>query len=127
MKKILSVLVFIGIILMGCGSSTPEERAKEFIQIAYSGDGDKLMSMIYIPENAQAGTKEMVTGKMKMAAEASKQKAEKAGGIKNIESSPAKIDGDRATVSVAVTFQDGKTKNENVRLIKIKDNWLISI
>lgn len=141
MKTISKFLISLAAIffLFGCGDSNskPEDLGQEFITALYSGDGDKAVKLIDFEalkkgnkKAVDADEKEFVTEKIKSMSASVKEKADKAGGIKEIKLDKAEYNKERDKVrcTYVITFnKDNLTKNENVKLFKKDDKWYIDL
>lgn len=133
MKKIVSLLIglFITLAIAACGgNSSPEAAAKAFTEAVYSGDSQKVISMIYLSEKdkKEAGVQDILSGKIKMSVSHEKEVADKNGGLKNISIEGIKYDDDKksAHVQISVTFKNTEQiKKKNLYLIKTDDGWKV--
>lgn len=126
MKKVISLSVAIIILVIlcaGCGSSpsTPEDVAKEFMSRVEKGSNSALD--LFSPELVQMIGKE----KLQKAIEEQSAEIKKKGGIKSVEVTDLKIEGEEATMNVATNFNDGSSETEDMKMIKKDGDWLITI
>lgn len=117
------VVILLSIILIGCGSSpsTPEDVAKEFLMRVEKGSSSALD--LFSPEIVQMIGKE----KLLKAIEEQSQNMKSKGGIKNIDVTNVKVEGDEAMMKVTTNFNDGSSETEDMKLIKKDGDWLITI
>jgi hypothetical protein len=68
-------------------------------------------------------------GKEKLQKSIEEQSAEikKKGGIKSVEVTDLKIEGEEATMNVITNFNDGSSETEDMKMIKKDGDWLITI
>ena len=133
MKKLLSAIaVLLCVTACSFGSNSAENVAKAFVQAGYEGDADKMISFIHIPaDQNHAGMSELLTGKIKMAAEVKKKQADEKGGVKDItaktmdatENQPD----DQKRVSINITFGNGSSVSDEVNLIKVDSKWKVKM
>lgn len=119
-------------LMLGCAqNNTPEEVARDFIVACYKGDAQKMIASLYIPEEEKqkAGIEDMISGKMKAAAEEMKERADQKGGVKTVKVTETSIDDEnkRANVTVHTEFNNNETKTEIVKLIYADGKWKISL
>jgi len=129
MKKNLFILI-LGLFMVGFGSNSPKDVAKEFVKAGYDGNADKIISLLYFPDGSEAnGAKDMVVGKIKSSVKNQQKFAERFGGVDSIEAISEDVkENNLVIVKIEVKFKkDGKTMSDNVRLKKIKNEWKISI
>lgn len=122
----------VALMLASCGSSTPEAAAKKYMEAAFDGDADKVLGMMYLPdeEKNKPGIQDMLSGKVKGMVADAKERAEKNGGVKEITTGDAQYSNDKktATVKVTVTFKNGgEPKEEIVNLIDVDGSWKLNL
>ena len=136
MKKILNLVLSFGLtgMLVACSNvKNPENVAQEYVTAAYKGDSEKMLSYIYIPENveAQAGSEEMIQGKIKAGAAKAKEQAERKGGVKEISVVDKNIDEangkGRVTIGVSFKNEGSNSVTDRVKLIKNEDKWKVDL
>lgn len=150
LRKILSFfsIFLLACALSACGSDTPEKVAEKYVAAVYKGDVDTMVKLVYIPpEKQDAGTEDMLRGKLQMMVGEAKKKAERLGGVTKITAGPARyangspffatetfsdpsqLSGDdiQAGLLVTVVFKEGEPQQKHVTLIKVKDTWKIKI
>lgn len=92
-----------------------------------------MLSYIYIPENvkAQAGSEEMIQGKIKAGAAKAKEQAERKGGVKEISVVDKNIDEangkGRVTIGVSFKNEGSNSVTDRVKLIKNEDKWKVDL
>ena len=126
MKNIVSLFVvsiLLGALVISCGSSpsTPEDVAKEFMSRVEKGSSSALD--LFSPELVQMIGKE----KLQKAIEEQSAEIKKKGGIKSVEVTDLKIEGEEATMNVVTNFNDGSSETEDMKMIKKDGDWLITI
>ena len=139
MRKLLAVVFALccSFFVTACGDSTAatayEKAAIEISHAMYTGNGDKVKKMLYIPkeELAQPGLKEMVGGKIEAAAHEAKRKADERGGIKQVTVVESEINesGDRAMVDVLIEFKKDPEFQirESYKFIKEGSSWKFAL
>lgn len=135
MKLLFKLLTGLCVVLMltACGSSTPEAAAKKYMGAVFDGDADKVIGMMYLPDDKknEPGVQDMLSGKVKGMVAHAKEQAEKNGGVKEITTNEAKYSEDKKTAEVRakVTFKnDGsEPKEEIVNLIDIDGDWKLNL
>lgn len=127
MKKFayLFVIGLVGVVLNACGSSEPKDIAVSFIKDMASGNGESLISYFDVPK--EQGAKEILDGKLKMAADNEAKNAKSKGGIDKIEVLNENITEDKAFVEITITYKDGTQERDSVRFKKVDGNWKIAI
>ena len=126
MKNIVSLFVvsiLLGALVISCGSSpsTPEDVAKEFMSRVEKGSSSALD--LFSPELVQMIGKE----KLQKAIEEQSAEIKKKGGIKSVEVTDLKIEGEEATMNVVTNFNDGSSETEDMKMVKKDGDWLITI
>lgn len=126
MKNVISlfaVLILLGALVISCGSSlsTPEDVAKEFMSRVEKGSSSALD--LFSPELVQMIGKE----KLQKAIEEQSAEIKKKGGIKSVEVTDLKIEGEEATMNLVTNFNDGSSETEDMKMIKKDGDWLITI
>ncbi|WP_034356659.1 DUF4878 domain-containing protein [Helicobacter jaachi] len=120
--------IIISVFLTACGENTPKDVAVAFMEDVYKGNGDKLLGYIDLPEKAEeVGMKEMLEGKLKAGAAEAKQKAQNAGGLKSVEMISEDIKEKTGVVVLRIKFEDGNEDTEQVKVIKVDDEWKIKL
>ena len=127
MKKFLLALIAI-FVLAGCGSDS-KGVAEDFVRALYEGDSKTLVDIVYIPdkERSREGATEMINGKLMQMAGAGKEEASKRGGLKSISGELQNSDEKSALVKVAVSFKNGTSRTEGVKLVKKDGKWKVSL
>lgn len=126
MKNVISlfaVMILLGALVISCGSSpsTPEDVAKEFMSRVEKGSSSALD--FFSPELIQMIGKE----KLQKSIEEQSVEIKKKGGIKSVEVTDLKIEGEEATMNVITNFNDGSSETEDMKMIKKDGDWLITI
>ena len=122
-------MLLVTIAMTACFGSSPERTAEKFLAAAYKGDLETVTSLVDMNEE-HVGMEEMMTGKLKMMVEQSRNKANELGGVKKVVAESARYSEDkkRAEVKVLVIFRkDDFEKREEVSLVKKQDTWKVSI
>jgi len=131
MKKILSILaVAVAMFMVSCAGApaTPSDAAVEYYQCVVNGDYEAFANAVHFdttdPEEIAEG-KAMITSLYK---EKAAPQIEKKGGVKSIEAVGETIseDGNTANVQLKVVYGDGSEKNEDIKLVKIEDKWMLA-
>lgn len=118
------VLLVCVIGFLGCGSSSPKDVALSFVEEVYKeGDVKDALKYVELPEGE--ADRNFIEGKMQMAVAQVQKKAEKSGGIKNIEVANEEIKENTAKVKIKITYDNGKNDIENFTLNKVKNEWKI--
>ena len=126
MKKVISffvVIIVMAILCAGCSSApaTPEDVAKEFLTRVEKGSSSALD--LFSPELVQMIGKE----KLQKAIEEQSQNMKAKGGIKSIDVTDLKIEGNEATMNVITNYNDGSSETEDMKMINKDGDWLITI
>ncbi len=135
MKKIMGLIgaVVLGLTLSACSGGKPENVATDFIEASYKGNADKMISMIYLSaeEKEKAGVTEMLSGKVKSAAQKTKETAEQRGGVKSVSVKESNIDepnGEGVVIVETVFKNDGsRSETDRIRLIKSDSKWKVRL
>lgn len=131
MKKILSILaVAVAMFMVACAGApaTPSDAAVEYYQCVVNGDYEAFANAVHFdttdPEEIAEG-KAMITSLYK---EKAAPQIKKKGGVKSIEAVGETIseDGNTANVQLKVVYGDGSEKNEDIKLVKIEDKWMLA-
>lgn len=136
MKRLLAgiLTLFLAFSLTACGSggSSPEKVAERYVELVYKGDADGVMKLIALKsgDKDEPGVEDMLRGKIKSMMAKAQEKADKAGGVKDITVAPANYSEDkkRADVEVTVTFKKSDTPDiARIRLFNTDDGWKINL
>ena len=131
MKKFFSLFaVAVAMFMVSCAGApaTPSDAAVEYYQCVVNGDYEAFANAVHFdttdPEEIAEG-KAMITSLYK---EKAAPQIEKKGGVKSIEAVGETIseDGNTANVQLKVVYGDGSEKNEDIKLVKIEDKWMLA-
>ncbi|ECO5713345.1 TPA: DUF4878 domain-containing protein [Campylobacter jejuni] len=110
---------------MACGSSNPEDLAKNFTKDLYSGDAKSVMSYIDLSKAKSDEEKTFVSGKITQVVAENAAKAKRMGGVKDIQIEEKTINEDSAKIRVLVLFNNDNNQSSNVFLAKKDGKWLV--
>lgn len=131
MKKFFSLLaVAVAMFMVSCAGApaTPSDAAVEYYQYVANGDYEAFANAIHYdttdPEEIAEG-KAMIISLYK---EKATPQMEQKGGVKSVEATSETIseDGNTANVQLKVVYGDGSEKNEDIKLVKIEDKWMLA-
>lgn len=131
MKKLFTLFaVAVAMFMVSCAGApaTPSDAAVEYYQCVVNGDYEAFANAVHFdttdPEEIAEG-KAMITSLYK---EKAAPQIEKKGGVKSIEAVGETIseDGNTANVQLKVVYGDGSEKNEDIKLVKIEDKWMLA-
>ncbi len=114
----LSFLALVAFFLVACGSSNPEDLAKNFTKDLYSGNTKSVMSYIDLSEAKSDEEKTFVSDKITQVVAENATKAKRMGGVKNIQIEEKTINKDSAKIRVLVLFNNDNNQSSNVFLAK---------
>lgn len=114
----LSFLALVAFFLVACGSSNPEDLAKNFTKDLYSGNTKSVMSYIDLSEAKSGEEKTFVSDKITQVVAENAAKAKRMGGVKNIQIEEKTINKDSAKIRVLVLFNNDNNQSSNVFLAK---------
>ncbi|BDL78050.1 hypothetical protein THJ066_13400 [Campylobacter jejuni] len=114
----LSFLALVAFFLVACGSSNPEDLAKNFTKDLYSGNTKSVMSYIDLSEAKSDEEKTFVSDKITQVVAENAAKAKRMGGVKNIQIEEKTINKDSAKIRVLVLFNNDNNQSSNVFLAK---------
>ncbi len=119
------VFIFMFAIISGCGSagSGPGTTVEKYYQAVESGKSDAALKLFSSKELEDEDTKKKLLALIAMGTEEIKTKD----GIKSIEIEKEEIDGDSAKVTAKVTYGNGKTDSQKVKLIKEDGKWKLTL
>ncbi|MCH3876659.1 DUF4878 domain-containing protein [Campylobacter jejuni] len=105
---------------MACGSSNPEDLAKNFTKDLYSGDTKSVMSYIDLSEAKLKAMKKkhLLVIKITQVVAENAAKAKRMGGVKDIQIEEKTINKDSAKIRVLVLFNNDNNQSSNVFLAK---------
>ncbi len=118
-------LALVAFFVVACGSSNPEDLAKNFTKDLYSGDAKSVMSYIDLSEAKSDEEKTFVNGKITQVVAENAAKAKRMGGVKDIQIEEKTINEDSAKIRVLVLFNDDNNQSSNVFLAKKDRKWLV--
>lgn len=113
-------VVFLPLLAAAC-SSGPKDVAEKFSTAAYNGDTHGALELLD-PDLKQVGGMKLMAALGQAAA-----KAKSHGGLKSVESTDSKVDGDRGTVTLKEIYGDGTTGTETDKLRKVDGKWFVTI
>ena len=131
MKKLFTLFaVAVAMFMVSCASApaTPSDAAVEYYQCVVNGDYEAFANAVHFdttdPEEIAEG-KAMITSLYK---EKAAPQIEKKGGVTSIEAVGETIseDGNTANVQLKVVYGDGSEKNEDIKLVKVEDKWMLA-
>lgn len=118
-------LALVAFFVVACGSSNPEDLAKNFTKDLYSGDAKSVMSYIDLSEAKSDEEKTFVNGKITQVVAENAAKAKRMGGVKDIQIEEKTINEDSAKIRVLVLFNNDNNQSSNVFLAKKDRKWLV--
>lgn len=133
MNKLATVITvsLTALTLTACGGAkTPEDTATAFVKAAYTNDSKAVLDMLYVDENAGDEAQAAIKGKIEQLVGAQTKKAEKAcGGFDGAEAVGSEVKDTEATVKVKVTMKKACpfAKTEDIKLVKVKDEWKVNL
>lgn len=131
MKKLFALFaVAVAMFMVSCAGApaTPSDAAVEYYQCVVNGDYEAFANAVHFdttdPEEIAEG-KAMITSLYK---EKAAPQIEKKGGVTSIEAVGETIseDGNTANVQLKVVYGDGSEKNEDIKLVKVEDKWMLA-
>ena len=131
MKKFFSLLaVAVAMFMVSCAGApaTPSDAAVEYYQCVVNGDYEAFANAIHYdttdPEEIAEGKAMIISLYKEKAAPQMEQK----GGVKSVEATSETIseDGNTANVQLKVVYGDGSEKNEDVKMVKVEDKWMLA-
>jgi hypothetical protein len=110
--------------LCSCGSSnTPEAVATKAIKCIIDKNYDGYVDLMYFKKEKSNDDMKQIVALVK---DKMDKEMEKKQGIKDFKVETATIDGDKATVPYSLTYGNGETKDDTMKLIKTeKGEWMI--
>lgn len=123
----LSFLTLVAFFVVACGSSNPEDVAKNFTKDLYSGNAKSAMSYIDLSEAKSDEDKKFISGKITQVVAQNVAKAKEMGGVKDIQIKEKTINKDSAKIRVLVLFNHDNNLSDNVFLVKKDGKWLVSL
>lgn len=123
----LSFLTLVAFFVVACGSSNPEDVAKNFTKDLYSGNAKSVMSYIDLSEAKSDEDKKFISGKITQVVAQNAAKAKEMGGVKDIQIKEKTINKDSAKIRVLVLFNHDNNLSDNVFLVKKDGKWLVSL
>ena len=119
MKKLAIILAVVAgfVACAACSNTnTPEAVAKKAITALQKGDYDTYASTFDLSSNDQKWLAGMAEEKVKEGMDAK-------GGIKSFKITDSKINGDNATVTVHVIYNNGEEEDQHMSYVKVDDQW----
>lgn len=111
-------LALVAFFVVACGSSNPEDLAKNFTKDLYSGNTKSVMSYIDLSEAKSDEEKTFVSDKITQVVAENAAKAKRMGGVKDIQIEEKTINKDSAKIRVLVLFNNDNNQSSNVFLAK---------
>ena len=125
MKKLLSfaVVCLFAAVLCSCGgASTPEDVTTKAIKCVIDKDYQTYVDMMYFKKDKTDEEKQQLTA---LVQDKMDKEVEKKDGITDFKVGEPTIEEDKAVVSYTLTYGNGDTKDDKMKLIKIDDKWMI--
>lgn len=123
-KAILSLTVLmLAVFMVGCTHNSPKNIAKAYMKAIQEQKYEEAVDCMYISgsdEDVKETKEEMVSLLKKFG-----KSVEQHQGIKKFEVTGVEENGDSATVKGIVTYNDGKTKEDTVKTVKVDGKWYI--
>lgn len=113
--------------LSACFGGGPETAVQGFYAAVAQGDTDKAINWLAL-DSVSANEMLVVKPKIQMLVATGQAKIEANGGLKSVKIIDQQPQGENALrVRLEVTFQNDKTENDNMNLVKHKDGWKIKL
>ena len=132
MKKILSIaaVALLTLVFVSCGNgNTPEGVATKAMKCLIEKDYEGYVDLLYFKEKTAKGEEVSPEGRQQLVSllqEKAGKKIDKQGGIKDFKVGEPVIEGDKAKVPVDVTYGDGSTNQEDIKVIKTPEGkWML--
>lgn len=134
MKKLLSMMAvaLFAFVLCGCTEKAPKDVACDAMTCMKNKDYEGYVKLMYFKNQEDASKAAEVEKSREQLVSLVKDKMDKEleskQGIKDFEVADEKIEDDKATVKMKVTYGNGETKDNDMKLVKDKDGkwWLDS-
>lgn len=124
MKKLFFVL-FCVFFVVGCGSDSPDNVAKDFIEYLNKGDIEKALKCTEFIELEGNEGKAKAKDKLSDMSKSFLNHTNKQGGFKNVEVASSNIDNDTAQVRLQINFKNGTSESEDFNLYKKDSKWYL--
>ncbi|QPN88670.1 DUF4878 domain-containing protein [Proteus vulgaris] len=132
LKKVMGYLflIFAIITLSACGDKTddPGQAAVAFVEAVAAGNGDKVISLIYLSEMQGDPRAEQFNNKFKMIVEETGKQVKKQGGLSKVEIISVEYSEDKnsAIVTLKTTLKDGVEKTQAQEMINVDGKWKVN-
>jgi uncharacterized protein YchJ len=114
------MLVGLAFGLVACGEG-PGDAVENMMYAVDAGEYEQAIE--YMPPKLRAmADKEKLIQMMR----AGKQELEQKGGLDGVEVLEETVDGNKATVKVKTTYGNGESETEELKLMKVDDQWVLS-
>lgn len=118
-------LVLLAIALAACSGSKPEATAHAFYRTVAAGKTEQAIDM-FSTEGLDEAEMTMARGKLMMAVGAMQADIQNKGGLKDIKTTDvSEVGENRVEVTSELTFGNGQTDTDKMRLAKEKDGWKV--
>jgi len=120
-KKLLVLLLPCLLLTLACFGSGPEGTVKRFYSAVEKGDIDTAVDQLSSRIVGMVGKDKLRAGLSKQALDVKKK-----GGIKSLKITEMNEVGDVAEGKVTITYGDGSSETEDVKLIKEEGKWKLN-
>lgn len=119
---------FLAALLTACSGSGPEKVAEKYMSSMISADIDTFLATVYLSEEEKAQFS-MMRDKLEEMFKMAQHQANAAGGIKSIKATKTEYSTDKenATVTLRISFKNGTSEEDRVRLINTKGGWKVRL
>lgn len=124
MKKLFFIL-FCVFFVVGCGSDSPDNVAKDFIEYLNKGDIEKALKCTEFIELKGDEGKANAKDKLSDMSKSFLNHSNKQDGFKNVEVISSNIDNDTAQVRLQINFKNGTSESEDFNLYKKDSKWYL--
>lgn len=117
------IFALFSVFFVACSNADPKDVAISFYKAVANGDEKGAVKLIYIEDESKRDEYE---GKIALTAGLVKNEVIKKGGIKDIEVTEEKIEGDKAEITLKVSYnKSDKTETRKVKLVRVNGTWMI--
>lgn len=119
-------VVFLAALLTACSGSGPEKVAEKYASSIINADIDTFLATVYLSEEEKSQIN-MMSGKLEEMFKMAQIQAQAAGGIKSIKASDTEYSADKmnAMVTLRISFKNGTSEEDRVRLINTSSGWKV--
>lgn len=124
MIPLITTAVLVAGALASCAPSSPGAVATRFVALVDQGKLEDAAELVYIPEGDDS---KEAAAKLNLILTQMNSELSKKGGLRDVTAGEPTIEGDKASVALAMTYGNGSSDSERMHLVRPQGRWLVSL